>query len=132
MKKSAKPVVLLDDCGQGGAMTSSYFPDLMNAMSVPFLTLAEVIAQEQGMDCFQKGPGNPIRGRHEPRRPHRRFGRRFGDDVGVRCRRPDQPIHRQSLQHMTPASSLPRIRQPVVPKQNCNFLSFQCDPVFSR
>jgi len=53
----AKPVVLLDDCGRGGAETSSFFPDLMNAMGVPFLTLSEVIAQEQGMDCFQKVAG---------------------------------------------------------------------------
>jgi len=32
-------------------------PDLMNALGMPFLTLGEVIAQEQGMDCFQKVAG---------------------------------------------------------------------------
>ena len=58
---AARPVVLLNDSGEANNTTSSFFPDLMNAMGVPFLTLGEVIAQEQGMDCFQKvaGPLNP-------------------------------------------------------------------------
>ena len=30
----------------------------MNALGVPFLTLGEVIAQEQGMDSFAKVAGN--------------------------------------------------------------------------
>jgi hypothetical protein len=53
----AKPVVLLGNTGEGAVTTSSYLPDLMNALGMPFLTLGEVIAQEQGMDCFQKVAG---------------------------------------------------------------------------
>jgi cephalosporin-C deacetylase-like acetyl esterase len=53
----SKPVVLLDHCGEGADTTSSYFTDLMNALEVPFLTLGEVIAREQGMDSFKKIPG---------------------------------------------------------------------------
>ena len=52
-----KPLVLLDLCGEAAAGESSYFTDLMNAINVPFLTLGEVIAQEQGMDSFEKVPG---------------------------------------------------------------------------
>jgi dienelactone hydrolase len=54
---TGKPVVLLDLCGEAAAGASSYFTDLMNALNVPFLTLGEVIAQEQGMDSFEKVPG---------------------------------------------------------------------------
>ncbi len=56
----SKPVVLLDHCGEGADTTSALFTDLMNALDVPFLTLGEVIALEQGMDSFAKIPGkNP-------------------------------------------------------------------------
>ena len=52
-----KPVVLLDHSGETAAGASSYFTDLMNAVDVPFLTLGEVIAREQGTDSFEKVPG---------------------------------------------------------------------------
>jgi dienelactone hydrolase len=52
-----KPVVMLDHSGEGADTTSSYFTDLMNALDVPFVTLGEVIAKEQGMDSFKEIPG---------------------------------------------------------------------------
>ena len=52
-----KPVVMLDHSGEGADTTSAYFTDLMNALEVPFVTLGEVIAKEQGMDSMQKVPG---------------------------------------------------------------------------
>ena len=54
---SSKPVVVLDTSGDRADNTSSYFTDLMNALGVPFLTLGEVVAQEQGMDSSTKIPG---------------------------------------------------------------------------
>ncbi len=53
----SRPVVLLDHSGEGADTTSAYFTDLMNALEVPFLTLGEVIAREQGMNSFRKIPG---------------------------------------------------------------------------
>jgi dienelactone hydrolase len=53
-----KPVVLLDHSGENADSTSSYFTDLMNALEVPFLTLGEVIAREQGLDSTREIPGN--------------------------------------------------------------------------
>jgi hypothetical protein len=54
---TTRPAVLLDNSGEGASTTSSFLPDLMNAMSAPFLTLGEVIAREQGMDCFKEVAG---------------------------------------------------------------------------
>jgi len=53
----ARPVVLLDHSGEGADTTSAFFTDLMNALEVPFLTLGEVIAREQGLDSSRKIPG---------------------------------------------------------------------------
>ena len=47
-----KPTVLIDSCSETAATTSSCHPDLMNSHDIPFLTLGEVIAKEQGMDSF--------------------------------------------------------------------------------
>ncbi len=52
-----KPTVVVDAASEGGSMTSSCHEDLMNAHGVPFLTLGEVIANEQGMDSFTPVPG---------------------------------------------------------------------------
>ncbi|MBS1703790.1 MAG: prolyl oligopeptidase family serine peptidase [Armatimonadetes bacterium] len=52
-----KPTVLIDSCSEGGAYTSSCHPDLMNSHDIPFVTLGEAIAQEQGMDSFSPIPG---------------------------------------------------------------------------
>ncbi|MBI1332536.1 MAG: prolyl oligopeptidase family serine peptidase [Armatimonadetes bacterium] len=52
-----KPTVLIDSCSEGGAYTSSCHPDLMNSHDIPFVTLGEAIAQEQGMDSFTPIPG---------------------------------------------------------------------------
>jgi dienelactone hydrolase len=47
-----KPTVLVDSGSEGGEFTSSNHPDLMNSHDIPFMTLGEVIAQEQKMDSF--------------------------------------------------------------------------------
>jgi len=47
-----KPTVLIDSCSEGGEFTSSCHPDLMNSHNIPFVTLGEAVAQEQGMDSF--------------------------------------------------------------------------------
>lgn len=53
----SKPTVLIDSCSEGGEMTSSCHPDLMNSHDIPFMTLGEVIAKEQKMDSFTPIPG---------------------------------------------------------------------------
>jgi dienelactone hydrolase len=45
-----KPVVVVDPGSEGAQYATSVFCDFMNAHDVPFLTLGEVIAREQGMD----------------------------------------------------------------------------------
>ena len=56
----AKPTILIDSCSEGADFSSSCHADLMNSHDVPFLTLGEVIAEEQGMDSFKPiaGPTN--------------------------------------------------------------------------
>lgn len=48
-----KPVVLVDAGTESSAYTTSFWPDTMNVLNVPFLTLGEVIAKEQGMNSFK-------------------------------------------------------------------------------
>lgn len=52
-----KPTVLVDSCSEGADFSSSCHPDLMNSHDIPFLTLGEVIAKEQGMNSFKAIPG---------------------------------------------------------------------------
>ncbi|MCB8932890.1 MAG: acetylxylan esterase [Fimbriimonadaceae bacterium] len=52
-----KPTVLIDSNSEGADYSSSNHPDLMNAHDIPFLTLGEVIAREQGMDSATVVPG---------------------------------------------------------------------------
>ena len=52
-----KPTILIDSNSEGGEMTSSNHPDLMNSHNIPFMTLGEVIAKEQGMNSFTPIPG---------------------------------------------------------------------------
>src|SRR5205823_2299684 len=52
-----KPTVLVDSCTEGAVFTSSCHQDLMNSHDIPFLTLGEAIAQEQGMNSFTVIPG---------------------------------------------------------------------------
>ncbi len=53
----AKPTVIVDSCSEGAVFTSSCHQDLMNSHDIPFLTLGEAIAQEQGMNSFTMIPG---------------------------------------------------------------------------
>lgn len=53
----SKPTILIDSNSEGGEMTSSNHPDLMNSHNIPFMTLGEVIAKEQGMNSFTPIPG---------------------------------------------------------------------------
>ncbi|MBS1723530.1 MAG: prolyl oligopeptidase family serine peptidase [Armatimonadetes bacterium] len=53
----AKPMVLLDAGTESAAYTTSFWPDTMNVLDVPFLTLGEVVANEQGMSSFTPIPG---------------------------------------------------------------------------
>lgn len=52
-----RPVVLVDAGTEGAAFTTALFPDLLNALGIPFLTLGEVIAKEQGMNSLAPVPG---------------------------------------------------------------------------
>ncbi len=52
-----KPTVLVDSCSEGADGASSCHPDLMNSHGIPFLTLGELIYNEQGMDSFAPIPG---------------------------------------------------------------------------
>jgi dienelactone hydrolase len=53
-----KPVILVDAGTEGGDFATSMFADFMNAHEVPFLTLGEVIAREQGADCLKAVAGH--------------------------------------------------------------------------
>jgi dienelactone hydrolase len=57
MKGTDKPVVLVDAGTEGADFATSVFADFMNAHDIPFLTLGEVIAAEQGADCLTPIPG---------------------------------------------------------------------------
>jgi len=50
---TTRPVVLIDAGTEGAQYSNSLIPDLMNAQGIPFLTLGEVIAKEQGMNLFK-------------------------------------------------------------------------------
>jgi hypothetical protein len=52
-----KPVVIVDYDTEGAPMTTSTLADFMNSHDVPFVTLGEVIADRQGMDCHTVVPG---------------------------------------------------------------------------
>jgi len=52
-----KPVVVVDAGTEGGALASSVVTDFMNAHSIPFLTLGEVIASKQGVRSSEQIPG---------------------------------------------------------------------------
>lgn len=52
-----KPTILIDSNSEGADFSSSNHPDLMNSHDIPFLTLGEVIAIDQGMDSFTPVPG---------------------------------------------------------------------------
>lgn len=55
-----KPTVLIDSNSEGADYSSSNHPDLMNSHDIPFLTLGEVIAKEQGMDSATVVPGRTM------------------------------------------------------------------------
>lgn len=48
---------ILVDAGSEGDLSTSVIPDFMNAHDIPFLTLGEVIAREQGMNSLTPIPG---------------------------------------------------------------------------
>lgn len=52
-----KPMVVVDPGTEDAAYSTSFFPDFMNVLDVPFLTLGEVIAEEQGMASVSPVPG---------------------------------------------------------------------------
>ena len=52
-----KPIVIVDAGTEGAHFATSVWPDFMNAHDVPFLTLGEVIASEQGVDSTQAVQG---------------------------------------------------------------------------
>jgi dienelactone hydrolase len=52
-----KPVVVVDAGTEGAGLASSVVMDFMNARSIPFLTLGEVIARNQGAKPLQARPG---------------------------------------------------------------------------
>ncbi len=54
-----KPTVLVDSCSEGADYSSSCHADLMNSHGIPFVTMGELIAHEQGMNSFAPIPGNP-------------------------------------------------------------------------
>lgn len=55
-----KPTVIVDSNSEGADYSSSNHPDLMNSHDIPFLTLGEVIAKEQGMDSATVVPGRTM------------------------------------------------------------------------
>ncbi len=52
-----KPAILLDAGTESAVYTTSFWPDLLNSLEIPFLTLGEAIAQEQQMNSFTPIPG---------------------------------------------------------------------------
>ncbi|MCC6427145.1 MAG: prolyl oligopeptidase family serine peptidase [Phycisphaerales bacterium] len=57
MKGTDKPVVIVDAGTEGAHWATSVFADFLNAHDIPFLTLGEVIANQQGADCLTPVPG---------------------------------------------------------------------------
>lgn len=52
-----KPAVLIDPGSESSQYSTALYPDLMNALDIPFVTLGEAIAKEQGMDSLKPIPG---------------------------------------------------------------------------
>ena len=57
VRATGKPVVILDPGTEDASFSTSFFPDFMNVLDIPFLTLGEVIAKEQGVNSFTPIPG---------------------------------------------------------------------------
>jgi len=53
----SKPAVIVDPGTEGAVYSTSIYPDLLNALNIPFLTLGEVIANEQGPNDLKQIPG---------------------------------------------------------------------------
>ena len=51
------PAILFDPGTEGAVYSTSIYPDLFNALNIPFLTLGEVIAKEQGPNDLKAIPG---------------------------------------------------------------------------
>ncbi|MSR46192.1 MAG: hypothetical protein EXS13_03860 [Planctomycetes bacterium] len=56
---SVKPVILIDPGTENNRFGTSLFPDFLNAHELPFLTLGEVIAQQQGVAATAVMPAAP-------------------------------------------------------------------------
>jgi dienelactone hydrolase len=54
---SSKPAILIDAGTESAYYTTSFYPDLLNHLGVPFLTLGEAIAQVQKMNSLTPIPG---------------------------------------------------------------------------
>lgn len=52
-----KPAVIVDPGTEGPAYSTALYPDMLNALNIPFMTLGEVIAKEQGVDSLKAIPG---------------------------------------------------------------------------
>ncbi|MEW6742343.1 MAG: prolyl oligopeptidase family serine peptidase [Planctomycetota bacterium] len=57
MKGTEKPVIVIDAGSEGAHYATSVIADFMNAHEIPFLTLGEVVAEEQGLDSLEPVPG---------------------------------------------------------------------------
>jgi dienelactone hydrolase len=52
-----KPVVIIDPGTEAPVFATAFYPDFLNALGIPFLTLGEVIAIEQGPNSLKPIPG---------------------------------------------------------------------------
>ncbi len=52
-----KPAVIIDPATEGAVFSTALYPDMMNALNIPFRTLGEVIAKEQGLNSYKAIPG---------------------------------------------------------------------------
>jgi len=52
-----KPCVLIDPGTEGAVFSTALYPDMMNALNIPFVTLGEAIAKDQGLSSFKAIPG---------------------------------------------------------------------------
>ena len=52
-----KPMIIIDPGTEGPVFSTALYPDLLNALGIPFLTLGEVIAREQRLNSFKPIPG---------------------------------------------------------------------------
>jgi dienelactone hydrolase len=53
MNGREKPLVLIDPGTEGAVFSSALYPDLLNALNIPFVTLGELIAKEQGLNSVK-------------------------------------------------------------------------------